>query len=376
MVSFGIDQLIANNPSWKSSRIAMLTNDAARCSKGKHSRIKLIENQYNLVRLFSPEHGINTMGADGAFISNATDVLSGLEVVSLYQDRMAPTLSELEDIDIMLVDLPDVGVRFYTYLWSMTHFIEVAAQLNKPIIILDRPNPLGGKIELSEGSILDEKCRSFIGRFGLPVTHYCTLGELANYFNVVLKWHADLQVIPCQWKRDQTFKDWGMKWINPSPALQRFDSCQLYPGLCFFEATNLTVGRGSTHSFEWIGAEWFSATNFNFSYEGLTSTILSVEIQVQEIEGVLFNVHDNFKNPVRFGIELLYAIKKSYPGKFKWQPYPTQANPSGKNHLDLLLGLTDSELIFDLPPEAFHQYMDENFKSNWEKKVKPYLLYT
>jgi len=177
---FGIDALLASNPSWKTHRIGLLTNDAARTQNGEKSRVALLKQNYQLVRLFSPEHGMKAQGKDGAWMPHQIDEITKLPIVSLYQEKQQVNDNNIDDLDVLLVDLPDVGVRFYTYLWSMTYFIEAAARKKKKIVILDRPNPLGGAINKSEGPMLSNNCSSFIGRFNIPVTHYCTLGELAH----------------------------------------------------------------------------------------------------------------------------------------------------------------------------------------------------
>ena len=204
-LQFGVDTIIESNPNWKHKRIALLTNDAARTNKGQFSRQVLIQNGFNIVLLFSPEHGINTKGLDGAIISDAVDPITGLRIVSLYGEQFIPSEQDLQSIDILLFDIPDAGTRFYTYLWSMTYWIEAAAQYNKQVIILDRPNPLGGDFSLAEGPMLHDAVSSFIGRFPIPVKHQCTLGELAIYFNATRNWNANLEVIKCKnWKRNHT----------------------------------------------------------------------------------------------------------------------------------------------------------------------------
>jgi len=135
----------------------------------------------------------------------------------------------------MLFDVPDAGTRFYTYLWSMTYWIEAAAKLNKMVVILDRPNPLGGNQSIIEGPMLDENITSFIGRLNIPVKHQCTLGELALYFNATQNWNANISVIACEgWKREHLFYDWIMKWVNPSPALQNFEATLFISRTLFF----------------------------------------------------------------------------------------------------------------------------------------------
>ena len=386
-LQFGIDILLQNDPIWKKDRIAMLTNDAARTSSGVISRLALKEAGFNISTIFSPEHGIHTIGADGALMQDGLDDLTGLPIISLYGEKYMPSANDMKDIDILLFDVPDAGTRFYTYLWSMTYWIEAAAKYNKQVIILDRPNPLGGNLALSEGPMLDESITSFIGRFNIPVKHQCTLGELALYFNAVQNWNANLTVIQCAgWDRAELFFDWNQKWVNPSPALQNIEATILYPGLCFFEATNLSVGRGTSYSFEWIGAPWLKqkeimmmAHNMLGEDYKLEPINLAIEVanETSPFKGIRMKVKDPYHYPaVMNGLLLLKLIKDLHPNDFKWMPYPTNANPSGENHLSLLLGIQNAAQLFELPLKDWLQNCIKIIKvRNWSITIAPYLLY-
>ena len=386
-LQFGIDIVLKNEPNWKMDRIAMLTNDAAITKTGMISRLALKNAGFNLIKIFSPEHGIKTIGEDGAYMQDGLDEITGLKVISLYGEKYMPTADDLIDIDVMLFDIPDAGTRFYTYLWSMTYWIEAAAKMNKNIIILDRPNPLGGNQSLIEGPMLDENISSFIGRLNIPVKHQCTLGELALYFNATQLWNANINVIACEgWKREYLFYDWFLKWVNPSPALQNFEATLLYPGLCFFEATNVSVGRGTPYSFEWIGAEWLNIPAMmlvaqNILKEDLKIESLSLPISIdgntKETKGIRIKIIEpKFYSAVINGLILLKLVKDMHPKAFKWMPYKTNANPTGENHLSLLLGIPNAEAIFDLPLQQWLQKMSVLIKvDQWKKEIAPYLLY-
>jgi uncharacterized protein YbbC (DUF1343 family) len=386
-LQFGIDVVLKNEPDWKLDRIAMLTNDAARTNKGVISRLALKNAGFNLIKIFSPEHGINTIGEDGAYMKDGLDEITGLPVISLYGEKYMPTADDLKNIDIMIFDVPDAGTRFYTYLWSMTYWIEAAAKYNKQVIILDRPNPLSGNQTFIEGPMLDETISSFIGRYNIPVKHQCTLGELALYFNATQFWNANISVITCEgWKREYIFYDWIMRWVNPSPALQNFEATLLYPGLCFFEATNVSVGRGTPYSFEWIGAEWMNIPAMvlvgqNILREDLKIENLLLPITIdgntKETKGIRIKIIEpNYYAAVHNGLLLLKLVKDIHPNEFKWMPYPTTANPTGKNHLSLLLGVPNAEAIFDLPLQQWLQKINALLKvDGWRKDIEPYLLY-
>ena len=386
-LQFGIDCILKNEPIWKKDRIAMLTNDAARTSSGIISRLALKDAGFNVTSIFSPEHGINAIGDDGALMKDGVDALTGLPIISLYGEKFMPTADDLKEIDILLFDVPDAGTRFYTYLWSMTYWIESAANHNKQVIILDRPNPLGGNLALCEGPMLDDTISSFIGRFNIPVKHQCTFGELALYFNAVQNWNASMMVIQCEgWKREQLFFDWNQKWVNPSPALQNVEATILYPGLCFFEATNLSVGRGTSYSFEWIGTPWLkqkemmmmahSMLGEDYKLEPVDLAII-LENETSKYKGIRMKVKDPYHYPaVMNGLLLLKLIKDLHPNDFKWMPYPTNANPSGENHLSLLLGVPNAEAIFDLPLQQWLQKINALLRvEGWKKNIEPYLLY-
>ena len=386
-LKFGIDCILKNEPIWKKDRIAMLTNDAARTSSGIISRLALKDAGFNVTTIFSPEHGINAIGDDGALMEDGVDALTGLPIISLYGEKFMPTADDLKEIDILLFDVPDAGTRFYTYLWSMTYWIESAAKHNKKLIILDRPNPLGGNLALCEGPMLDETITSFIGRFNIPLKHQCTLGELALYFNAVQNWNASMKVIQCEgWKREQLFFDWNQRWVNPSPALQNIEATILYPGLCFFEATNLSVGRGTSYSFEWIGAPWLkqkemmmmahSMLGEDYKLEPVDLAIV-LENETSKYKGIRMKVKDPYHYPaVMNGLLLLKLIKDLHPNDFKWMHYPTNANPSGENHLSLLLGVPNAIAIFDLPLQQWLQKINALLRvEGWKKNIEPYLLY-
>lgn len=372
---FGIDALLASDPSWKTHRIGLLTNDAARTQNGEKSRVALLKQNYQLVRLFSPEHGMKAQGKDGAWMSHQIDEITKLPIVSLYQEQQQVNDENIDDLDVLMVDLPDVGVRFYTYLWSMTYFIEAAARKKKKIVILDRPNPLGGAINKSEGPMLSNNCSSFIGRFNIPVTHYCTLGELAHYFNKTERWDADLFIIQCQWKRENTYEDWGIPWVSPSPALVNFKATLLYPGLCFLEATNFSFGRNTAHSFQWIGSEVVDISSLEFTFPGISLSPQKISTSTGETIGLTISPNPDFNSPVLFGLELLFHLNQQFNNYFSWEPYPTQANPSGENHLDLLLGIPKANHLLLLDQKAFRDQTKSLLSTNWEETIRPYLLY-
>lgn len=258
----------------RGKRIGLLTNQTGVDENG-NSDIDLLREKrardanVNLVQLFSPEHGLRGT-EDRENIANGIDAKSRLPVYSLYgQQTMAPPDSMLRNLDALVFDLQDIGTRTWTYVGAMVYAMRASARAHKPIIVLDRPNPISGY--LIEGPVLDSSLANAEdpapGRPGqayalwpIPLRHGMTIGELASYFNDVLKIRADLHVIPMQgWRRDVWFDLTGLPWVRPSPNMPSLQSAMLYPGLVAFESTNLSVGRGTLGAFQHIGAPWLNA---------------------------------------------------------------------------------------------------------------------
>jgi uncharacterized protein YbbC (DUF1343 family) len=258
----------------RGKRIGLLTNQTGIDEKG-NSDIDLLRGKkarsanVMLVQLFSPEHGLRGT-EDRQNIASGRDAKSGLPVFSLYgQQTMAPPDSILNRLDAMVFDLQDIGTRTWTYVGAMVYSMRAAARVHKPFIVLDRPDPLTGYA--IDGPVLDSSLANpndpAPGRPGLafaiwplPLRHGMTMGELALYFNDVMKIHADLHVVPALgWRRDVWFDLTGLPWVNPSPNMPSLHSAIIYPALVAFEATNLSVGRGTPEAFQHIGAPWLNA---------------------------------------------------------------------------------------------------------------------
>lgn len=180
---FGINQLLNQSFNFKEKRIALVCNAASVTNYGVATRIALLKKGFKIVRLFTPEHGLNAAGVDGQYQADGIDSKTGVPITSLYGNNFAPKREDFEGVDLVVFDLPDIGCRFYTYLWTMTYIMEACNAFGLPLIIADRPNPIGGDLSQAEGPFLDEQnCSSFIGRWSIPIRHSCTLGELARYF--------------------------------------------------------------------------------------------------------------------------------------------------------------------------------------------------
>src|SRR5690606_9085285 len=343
-VRFGVDRLAADARLVAGAkRLGLVTNDAARTAAdaSRLSRTALLDAGVPVVRLFSPEHGLNAAAPDGAGVAGGTDAVTGLPVVSLYGERMRPAPESLEGLDGVLVDLPDIGARCYTYAWTMTHVIDACAEAGLPVWILDRPNPLGGAPAGVEGPLLEQEHRSFVGRHAIPLRHGLTLGELARLWQRERRPAADVRVIACEgWRRDQLWPDTGLPFVPTSPAIRRFDAALLYPGLCLFEATNLSVGRGTDVSFEAVGAPWLDAAAVAARLAareppgvGVTTAVFTPATEPyagQRCEAVRIAVRQPARvRPVALGIALLADVAAHHRGTFSWARYPTAANPTG-----------------------------------------------
>lgn len=388
MIRYGIDILLEQQPKWKTSSIGFITNDAATTHNGVPSRKALLQAGFKIIKLFSPEHGLDIAGVDGYAIEDVTDILTGLPVISLYGKRMIPTEVDLANIDILLFDIPDVGSRFYTYLWTMSYMIEAAAHYSKSLVILDRPNPISGNLQLAEGPMLDIATASFLGRWPLPLRHSCTLGELAIYFNTTQKLEAHLEVITCLgWNRDMFQPDWHLPFVSTSPAIKCFESMLFYPGICLLEATNVNEGRGTSFPFCMIGAPWMDgeavATAFNQLEQkgvratGISYTPIEGKYKHELCHGIKLEASlPNAIRPAMIGFLLIKIIMTMYPTQFSWKPYPTNVNPEGTLHLDKLLGITNSESIFNLSFPIFVDKIKQLTQINeWSQQISNYLLY-
>jgi uncharacterized protein YbbC (DUF1343 family) len=235
-------------------RVGLVTNQAGVDHAGQSGVDLLLAAGVRLTALFSPEHGFRGTADPGAAVASATDSATGLPIYSLYGKTSAPTDTMLAGVDVLLVDLQDAGARYFTYLWTTTEVMRAAARRGIPVVVLDRPNPVGGLIQ---GSVLDTGFRSAVGLLSVPMRHGMTLGELARLANADLGLGAQLTVVPAAgWRRSMYFDETGLPFVPPSPNLRSLEALIHYPGLCLFEGTTLSVGRGTDHPFEQIGAPW------------------------------------------------------------------------------------------------------------------------
>ncbi|MBA4071981.1 MAG: DUF1343 domain-containing protein [Gemmatimonas sp.] len=391
-VSFGVDRLVAD-PSLLggTARVGLVTNDAARLASdaGRHSRAALIAGGVSVVRLFGPEHGLTATADDGAAVADGTDPLTGLPVVSLYGERMRPDMESLTDLDAVLFDIPDVGARFYTYTWTLYHVMAACEQAGTRVVVLDRPNPLGGELQSAAGPVLDLACRSFIGEDAIPIRHQLTLGELARLWQRDHFAKVRLDVIACDgWTRAMRWPDTLLPWVPTSPAMPSFESAQLYTGACLFEATNLSVARGTDAPFQQVGAPWLDvgavladlARRVPKGVEFSETTFIPATgpYAGEECRGIRITVTwAGALRPVALGLLLMAAVASTHRLRFQWARYPTAANPSGEGHFERLVGRRDIRRVFDKTPQDIdaEQVRAWTEVGDWAERVEPVLVY-
>ncbi|HYU16469.1 MAG TPA: DUF1343 domain-containing protein [Candidatus Acidoferrum sp.] len=254
-VRCGLDVLVSRLPKLlRGRRVGLLCHQASVTRELTHAvdAVARIRGA-GLTALFAPEHGIAGAAQDHARVGSLRDRSSGLPVWSLYGRQLAPRPAMLAEIDTLVVDLQDVGSRYYTFVWTTALCMQACARARVPVVVLDRPNPLGGLV--MEGNLPDPRFASFVGLYPLPARHAMTVAELAAYLNETHAIGCNLAVVPMDgWRRAMTWEDTGLPWVAPSPNMPTPDTARVYPGGCLIEGTNLSEGRGTTRPFELLGA--------------------------------------------------------------------------------------------------------------------------
>ncbi len=254
----GIEVLLADSAALvRGRRIGLLTNQTGVDRRGVDDLTRLLDAGARVTALFSPEHGYRGF-LDEENIGHGVDSATGIPIYSLYGAARAPTPAMLAEVDALVIDLQDIGARPYTYISTALLALRAAAPLGVHVIALDRPDPIGGT--LVHGPLLDSAYSSFVGMLPVPLRHGMTLGELARFGNDRLDIGADLTVVPAAgWTRERWFDETGLPWVRPSPSMPSVESAAHYPGLVLFEATNLSVGRGTPVAFQVVAAPWLDA---------------------------------------------------------------------------------------------------------------------
>jgi len=348
-VRSGLDVLVAERAALlRGRRIALVAHQASVDAKLRHAAPLLAGMRgMTLAALWAPEHGLWGAPQDHAHIRSTRDPLTGLAVASLYGLRREPTPAMFRGIDVVVVDLQDVGSRYYTFIWTTALVMRAAAAAGVEVVVLDRPNPLGGA--RVEGNVADPAYASFVGLYPLAIRHGMTIGEVAAYLNATHDLGCRLTVVRMRgWRRSMLWEDTGLPWVAPSPNMPTPDTARVYPGGCLYEGTNLSEGRGTTRPFEWVGAPYLDADAYA---EGLQALRLpgvtfrparftpmfhkwagrlcgGVQIHVTDVE--------RFKSYLT-GLAIIAVARRLAPRGFAWRRPPYEFERK-KLPIDILCG--------------------------------------
>ncbi len=346
IVQTGLQQLIDDHRDrLRGRRIGLVTQPAAVTPTLRAAEDALITAGATLGALFGPEHGFDGAAADGAAVDHAVHARLGVPVYSLYGADREPTDAMLAEVDLLVFDMQDVGVRFYTYLSTLYYLLRASGRTHIPLLVLDRPNPVNGVA--IEGPPVEAGLESFVGIVDIPIRHGLTLGELARLINAEQDFGADLTVLPMQgWRRDCWFDQTGLPWIPTSPGMPHLITATVYPGMCFIEGTNLSEGRGTTLPFESVGAPWLDGYRLAVSLNALDLpgvrfrpvhfTPSASKHAGDPCQGVQLHVADrNAMHAVTTGLHVVAACRAQDPDRFAFLESSWEGRPP---HFDLLAG--------------------------------------
>ena len=386
-VQLGIENLLASQPRWlRTARLGLLANQASVDGSLQHIRDRLLEVGVNLTALFAPQHGyFGELQANMIESDDFADEHSGIPVFSLYGKTRQPTAAMLEHVDILIIDLQEVGTRVYTFGTTLALCLEAARDHDVKVVIVDRPNPIGG--EQIEGNLLEQELRSFVGHFPLPMRHGMTMAEMALLFNEVFDISAPLEVYSMKgWERSMLFCQTGLYWVPPSPNLPTPDSTLVYPGQVILEGTNLSEGRGTTTPFELWGSPYLKPelVRDRLTEVKLPGLVLRpVRFQPtfdkwsgQSCAGFQIHVTDPAAYPPYFTtLSLVQAVIATHPEEFKWNspPYEYEFH---RLPIEIILG-----------SKTLHRELEEgvpvaDLEESWQSQLRdfrqlraPHLLY-
>ncbi len=389
----GLERFVSEGPAiaglQAGARVALLSHPASIDRGGRHA-VELLSSMpgCELAVLFAPEHGQWGHEQDMERVEGATEPSTGLRIISLYgstADSLAPRPEELEGLDAFVIDLQDVGSRYYTYIYTVSYVMEAARLAALPVVVLDRPNPIGG--EKVEGPLLDRSLSSLVGRYPLPVRHGMTAGELATMFNEAFGIGCDLRVVEMKgWRRAMQFEQTALPWVPPSPNMPSPATARVYPGGCLVEGTNLSEGRGTTTPFELVGAPWIDGERLAQAMrgEGLGGVIFrsaSFRPMFQKHAGrscgglqVIVTDHRLFR-PFSTYVAVLKEARMQEGDSFQWrsEPYEFEAQ---RLAIDLLLGRKELRpLIESGAPLAEMERLWESDAGQFEPLRSEFLRY-
>lgn len=292
----GIDKLESVSSSFKGQKIALITNYSG-INSSLEENIKLfLDNGLDIVKVFAPEHGIYGI-ADGEAFEDMIHPVYKIPVISLYGNKKKPRTEDLMDVDMIVYDIQDVGLRYYTYIYTLAYSLEAAHENSKKFVVLDRPNPLG--CEIVSGNRMPKNYSSFVGDYALPIRYGLTPGEIGRYFIKFMKLDVDYDVVKMEnYTRNMYYPDTNLHWNLPSPALPNFESVQCYYGGCFMEAVNISEGRGTSKPFQMYGAPWIDMYSLK---KKMDDDLPQSDFDYRERAFVPF--YSKYKDEVCFGLE-------------------------------------------------------------------------
>ncbi|WP_238709545.1 exo-beta-N-acetylmuramidase NamZ family protein [Natronorubrum halophilum] len=368
-------------------RLGLITNPSGVDSSLTPTIDLLYEDEaFDLRKLFSPEHGIRGNAEAGEGVGDTVDEKTGLPVLSLYGDTRQLQPEMIEDLDAVLFDIQDVGVRFYTYIYDIARSLETIGDTDKRFVVLDRPNPIA---PLSvTGSRIDDENATGIGDYRLPIIHGMTVGEIARYFNDEFDMGADLEVVQMRgWNREMWYDETGLPFVPPSPNMPTTETATIYPGMVYFEAATLSEGRGTTKPFEYVGAPWIDGQEWAEALNELDLPGVRFrpvwfeptfdDHEGENVGGVQTHVIDRSRfQPVRVGLSMLVSAFLTYP-ESDWISWgDTYAIDSRANGSEL------RETIDAADPDTDPVVLADQIRSDWETDIdefrsvrEPYLLY-
>ncbi len=386
-VRLGVERVLGGAADHlRSERLGLVAHPASVTRHLESSVDALLGAGFPLRALFGPQHGARGEKQDNMVESeHYSDPVTGLPVHSLYSDVRKPTAAMLRDLDALLFDLQDVGVRVYTFVWTMALAMEACAEEGVRFVVLDRPNPIGG-VRL-EGPVLRPGFESFVGLHPVPLRHGLTCGELALWLKETRGIACELEVIPCEgWRRWMTWADVGLPWVMPSPNLPTTDSCDVYPGMVLLEGTNLSEGRGTTRPFELFGAPYLDPVDL--AREAGPRLRGRVRLRPCHFQptfqkhggvvcgGAQLHVEDRDRfEPVRTAVALLSAVRSIAPDDFAWRrpPYEYEEDLMPIDilwgHDGLREGIDSGAAVDDILGDSSAELAD------FRASVEPFLLY-
>ncbi|MGC8935175.1 MAG: exo-beta-N-acetylmuramidase NamZ family protein [Thermoproteota archaeon] len=374
-MKIGLDLVEEGKVEVKGKSVGLIINHTSFSSNLSYILEVFEEREAKVKAIFSPEHGIFGSQKDGEKVEHQKLEDKNIPVYSLYGKYLKPTSEMLDGLDLLVYDIQDVGARFYTYISTMLYSFQSASENGVKFLVLDRPNPIGGT--LVEGPVLKDELRSFVGAYSLPIRYALTPGELANLYareNGI----NNFEVVKLEgWKRSMLFDETGLPWIFPSPNMPSLTSALLYPGICLFEGTNLSVGRGTSKPFEVIGAPWINEQKLAKKLkERLKEDVGVVPVRFipysskykdELCRGIYFVIKDRKKlKSVSVAIKTIYEIFQAYKENFKWDEYISRGEEK-VDHFSLLAGDRKVRKLIESNENP------EEIISSWNEEQKSYL---